>query len=290
MCLQTSPAHSPTEHRNLVGTFAVCDSVRAEGLARLARCSPRLVNRRRLLYGERATRDYVARARVSDRLDAIVYSPRAIGELLDPRTEIVRAGYDALDERYIAWSGTIEGDPRDRFVSDFMELLRDETTVLDQTTVLDLGCGPGVPSTQQLAERFDVVGVDVSEQQLALARRNVPGARFIWADFADLEFPAESFGGIVALYSLTHVPRERHRALFRKIVRWLQPGGAFLATLSVGGTEDWVGPFVGVTMFFSCYDADTSRTLLRDAGLDLVADEVVEQNEPGEGTSRFLCG
>ncbi len=119
-----------------------------------------------------------------------------------------------------------------------------------------------MPSTRRLAERFDVVGVDVSERQLALARRNVPGARFVCAEFSSLDFPDASFGGITALYSLTHVPREQHLALFRNIARWLEPGGVFLATLSASGGEDWVGDFVGVTMFFSSYDADTSRTLL----------------------------
>jgi len=203
-------------------------------------------------------------------------------ERIDPRKEIVRAGYDALGERYAEWSASIEGDPRDRFLDEFSALLD------DRAKVLDLGCGPGIPSTQRLAERFDVVAVDVSERQLALARQNVPGAQFVCADFAGLGFPDASFGGISALYSLTHIPREEHAALFGNIARWLQPGGAFLATLSVGGTEDWVGDFVGVTMFFSCYDADTSRTLLRETGLELLADEVVEQHEPGEGVARFL--
>lgn len=141
---------------------------------------------------------------------------------------------------------------------------------------------------QRLAERFDVVGVDMSERQLALARQNVPGARFVRADFASVNFPDASFGGVTALYSLTHVPREEHSALFRKIARWLQPGGAFLATLSVRGTVDWIGDFVGVTMFFSCYDADTSQELLREAGFELLTDEVVEQHEPGQGVARFL--
>lgn len=145
-----------------------------------------------------------------------------------------------------------------------------------------------MPSTQRLAEQFDVVGVDLSERQLELARRNVPGARFVCADFTGLDFPDGSFDGITALYSLTHVPREEHPVPFRKVARWLRPGGAFLTTLSVGGTEDWVGDFVGVTMFFSCHDADTSRALLREAGFELLGDEVVEQYEPGEGLARFL--
>ena len=203
-------------------------------------------------------------------------------ERVDPRTDIVRAGYDALGERYGEWAASIEGDPRDRFLDDFVSLLR------DGAKVLDLGCGPGVPSTKRLSGRFSVVGVDVSERQLALARENVPNARFVCCDFADLDFPGGAFNGITALYSLTHVPREKHEAMFGKIAHWLQPGGVFLVTLSVGGTEDWVGEFIGVTTFFSCYDADTSRQLIRQAGFELVSDEVVEQHEPDEGVARFL--
>ena len=201
---------------------------------------------------------------------------------IDARKDIVRAGYDALGDRYGAWSATIEGDPRERFLDAFMVLLD------DGAAVLDLGCGPGVPSTKRLAERFAVVGVDLSERQLALARKNVPAASFVCADFANLDFPNESFGGVVALYSLTHVPREDHAALFQKIARWLQPGGVFLATLSVDGGEDWVGDFIGVTMFFSCYDANTSRRLIREAGFEVLSDEVVEMYEAEEGVERFL--
>jgi hypothetical protein len=34
----------------------------------------------------------------------------------------------------------------------------------------------GIPSTRRLAESFSVVGVDISGEQIARARRNVPGA------------------------------------------------------------------------------------------------------------------
>jgi hypothetical protein len=67
-----------------------------------------------------------------------------------------------------------------------------------------------------------------------------------------------------------------------------EAGGLFLATLSAGGTEDWVGDFLGVPMFFSCFDAETSGALLREAGFAVLSDEVVAQYEPGEGEARFL--
>lgn len=211
--------------------------------------------------------------------------PRAAsryGDVVDARKETVRAGYDALGEHYASWSRCVEGDPRERFLDELVALLG------GPARVLDLGCGPGLPSTLRLAERFDVVGVDLSERQLALARRNVPTATFLCADFADLHLSDTAFDGITALYSIAHVPREQHGELFQKIVRWLKPGGIFLGTFSVSGTEDWLGDFIGVPMFFSCFDADTSRAMLREAGFALLVDEVVEQSEPGEGVARFL--
>src|SRR6266498_631895 len=65
----------------------------------------------------------------------------------------------------------------------------------------------GTGSRRRFSERFDVVGVDLSEEQLQLARAEVPGATFVQADFADLDFPAESFDAVAALYSFVHVPR-----------------------------------------------------------------------------------
>jgi 2-polyprenyl-3-methyl-5-hydroxy-6-metoxy-1,4-benzoquinol methylase len=75
--------------------------------------------------------------------------------MTDERKTIVEAGYDAVADRYLAWIARIDGDPRDRFLDAFSERLP------DGAAVLDLGCGGGVPSTRQLAERFDVVGVDI---------------------------------------------------------------------------------------------------------------------------------
>ena len=86
---------------------------------------------------------------------------------------------------------------------------------------------------------------------------------------------------------MSHVPRTEHAALFRRCCDWLEPGGLFLATLGAGELPDWTGDWLGVPMFFSSYDADTNRDLVRDAGFELLLDEVVEIREP-EQRVRFL--
>jgi hypothetical protein len=41
-------------------------------------------------------------------------------------------------------------------------------------------------------------------------------------------------------------------------------------------------------MFFSHFDAETNRKLLREAGFELLVDEVVAQDEGEYGIARFL--
>jgi ubiquinone/menaquinone biosynthesis C-methylase UbiE len=199
----------------------------------------------------------------------------------DEPTRTVAAGYDRIAERYLRWVARIEGDPRDRMLVEFAERLT------GGARVLDLGCGPGVPSTKALAQRFDVVGVDISEAQLGSARENVPEATFIHGDLAEIELPEASFDGVTALYSISHIPREEHARLFARIARWLVPGGLFLATLGATDSPHWIGEWLGVPMFFSSHDADTNRALLSAAGFTLVLDEIVAMREP-EGPVSFL--
>ncbi len=197
------------------------------------------------------------------------------------RRRIVAAGYDELAERYLEWAAQVEGDPRERLAAAFAELLP------DGARVLDLGCGPGLPSTKTLARRFVVVGIDASEAQVELARGAVPEATFVHGDMLAIEWPSGSFDGVTAFYSIVHVPREEHAALFARIARWLAPGGVFLATLGVADSPDWVGQWVGVPMFFSGYDADANRRMLLSAGFELLVDEIVDIQEP-EGQVSFL--
>ena len=110
-----------------------------------------------------------------------------------------------MAEHYLSWGRRVEDDPRARFVEEFSRRLP------EGAQVLDLGCGAGVPSTQLLAERFRVVGVDISQAQLRLARENVPQASFIQADLFELDFPDAAFAGITA-FTRSRTFRERSTA------------------------------------------------------------------------------
>jgi SAM-dependent methyltransferase len=191
----------------------------------------------------------------------------------DERKRTVEAGYDALADRFGEWMARVEGDPWERFLDELASRLP------VGARVLDLGCGNG-RKTSRLADRFDVVGVDISVRQVQLARVAVPGAEFVKADFVELELPAETFDAVTALYSILHVPRDEQHALLGRIKGWLKPGGLFLASMSHVGGEDRTEEWLGVPMFFSSFDAETSSRLVSEAGFEVLCDDVVWMREP----------
>jgi cyclopropane fatty-acyl-phospholipid synthase-like methyltransferase len=190
------------------------------------------------------------------------------------RRQTVEAGYDALADGFGEWMARVQGDPWERFVDELASRLP------VGARVLDLGCGNG-EKLSRLAGRFEVTGVDLSEEQLRLASAALPDAELVHADFAELDFANEAFDAVTALYSIVHVPREKHAELFARIRRWLKPGGLFLASLSHVGGPDRVDHWLGVDMFFSGFDAETNSRLVREAGFELLKNELVWMREPG---------
>ena len=198
----------------------------------------------------------------------------------DPRKAIVAAGYDVIAERYLEWDGGAK--VRNHYLRQFYELIP------VGGHVLDLGCGAGVPVAKKLAKRVSVVGVDISATQVALARQRVPEASFILADMMDVEFLPESFDGISAFFSLTHLPRDEHAAMLGRIATWLRPDGVFVASLGNTSSDDVTeNDWLGAPMFFSHFDAVTNIQLLRLAGLQTFHEKVVEHIED-ECMVRFL--
>lgn len=194
--------------------------------------------------------------------------------------DAVEAGYDAIARTYLSWSQQIADDPRGHYLHEL------DRRLPDGAAILELGCGAGLPSTRRLAERHDVLGIDLSTAQLELARANVPGARFEKADMTAVDFPDATFDAVVALYSILHVPRAEQPALIAKIARWLKPGGLFLASLGIG-TPDQTENWLGVEMFFGSNTPEVNRQLLADH-LDLLIDDLVTMHEPEPATFHWV--
>jgi SAM-dependent methyltransferase len=190
---------------------------------------------------------------------------------------IVADGYDRIAEQHCIWASQVRIEERAKYTSTLLERLP------KGADVLELGCGVGLPTTQKLAERFRVTGVDISKRHVTLARQNVPKAQFIQADMTQLDFAPASFDGIAAFYSIIHVPRDEQPELLKNIARWLREGGILVASMSAHSDEasvedDWLG----APMYWSGFDSESNIKLLEDAGLEVVNASEETADESGE--------
>lgn len=190
--------------------------------------------------------------------------------------EIVANSYDLIGSDYSDWVQNIESKERDRC---FQWLFK---SLPMNASVLDLGCGIGIPRAKQLAERFKVTGVDISPENIRYASEHVPNAEFLCADMTQLNLPAESFDGIVAFYSIIHVPREEHQELLKSIHCWLKPGGRFVATMGITSvSEEYEDDWLGVPMYWSSYDTPENKRLIEVSGLKI--ESAVEATDEEDG-------
>ena len=192
----------------------------------------------------------------------------------------VREGYNAIAKGYLADRNRDSEDVR--LLDEFIERLP------ANAGVLDAGCGAGIPITRRLGECFNVTGVDFSEAQIRLAKRNVPRATFLCEDLTHLDFPANTFDGITSYYAIIHIPREEHQGLLAHFHRILKPGG--LALLCLGAEhliDDIEEDFYGARMYWSHYDRDTYLRMLTELGFQIIWSRLVAE-EGCEGAKHLF--
>ncbi len=189
-------------------------------------------------------------------------------KLADPNRDyrtLVRDGYDSVAVDYNTARLAESGD----------ELAPLLDALAPGSTVLDLGCGTGVPIARTLARMHSVVGVDMSGGQLTLAREQAPSASLIRADMSTVAFRPASFDAVVSFYAIFHLPLSEHAPLIARISTWLKPGGYLMATFSPSREEGYTEDFFGAEMYWSNLSLSESRALLEQNGFEILHDSVV---------------
>lgn len=100
--------------------------------------------------------------------------------------------------------------------------------------VADVGCGPGRVTAHLHSLGLHAFGIDLSPGMVDVARRDHPGLRFEVGSMTDLNLPDSSVDGVLAWYSLIHVPDDAVADVLAGFRRVLCPGGVVLLGFQVG--------------------------------------------------------
>jgi SAM-dependent methyltransferase len=134
-------------------------------------------------------------------------------------------GYEEIAPVYIAGRGQNVSGIGASVVADWSKMLP------DGATVLDLGCGTGVPITKTLIERgFNVYGIDASPSMVAAFRARFPAIPVQCAAVEESNFFARTFEGVVAWGLFFLLDADVQLQLIAKIAAALPSGGRLLFT------------------------------------------------------------
>ncbi|MGW5210491.1 class I SAM-dependent DNA methyltransferase [Streptomyces sp. NPDC004051] len=143
-----------------------------------------------------------------------------------------RASYDTVATSYADQvRHLLDETPEERAV---MALFADLVHTGGGGPVADVGCGPGRITAHLRDLGVDAFGMDLSPGMIEVARRDHPGLRFEVGSMTDLDLTDGSMAGLVAWYSLIHVPDDEIGPVLAHFRRVLRPGGPLLLGFHVG--------------------------------------------------------
>lgn len=135
--------------------------------------------------------------------------------------------------------------------------------------ICDAGCGPSGHIGRYLFDKgINIVGIDISEKCVELARFNNPEINFECADIASMPFDDNTFDGLISYYSIINTPKIYMNKIFAEFRRVLKPDGYLLVAVKAGTTEGYIDDLLGIKArnYFSLFTQEEIVTYFSQSG------------------------
>jgi SAM-dependent methyltransferase len=192
----------------------------------------------------------------------------------DEITKNTQISYDRLADEYVRRIyDELQHKPLDRQLLDEFA-----ARVKGNGSVCDLGCGPGHVARYLREHGVQVCGLDLSSELVERARQLNPDVRFEQGNMFALNAADATWAGIVAFYSIIHIPRTDHVPVLSEMRRVLRSGGLLLLAFHVGDEVVHFDELWGqaVSLDFHLFCADAMVLALRRAGFEV--EKIVERD------------
>lgn len=199
-----------------------------------------------------------------------------------------RSSYDADASGYAEKvRGLLDGMP---YLRASLALFTDLVHDAGGGPVADVGCGPGYVTGYLHDAGVDAFGIDLSPEMIAIARRHYPGLRFEVGTMTALDLADHSVAGIVAFWSVIHVPDHAIPGVFGQFRRVLRPRGLLLVGFHVGDeTRHSSEGYTGRPINVDSHHRPPSKVAgwLRDAAFTIEAELDIGPDEDVPGAVIF---
>lgn len=143
-----------------------------------------------------------------------------------------RASYDTVASTYSdELRDGLSGKP---FLQAALALFAEAVRADGGGPVADVGCGPGHVTAHLRALGLDAFGIDLSPAMIDVARREYPDVRFEVGSMTELEIADGSAAGLLAFWSLVHIPDHALPGVLAHFRRALRPGAPLVVGFHAG--------------------------------------------------------
>jgi ubiquinone/menaquinone biosynthesis C-methylase UbiE len=187
-----------------------------------------------------------------------------------------REAYNLAAQKYhqLFHNEILEKDYDRRFLDSFANKFSKEHLILDA------GCGPSAHIGRYIFDKgIPVIGVDISDECIELARKYNPKMKFRRQDISQLQFENNRFDGIISYYSIIDTPKKFVYKIFKEFRRVLKSNGYLLVVVKAGTQEGYIDDLLGIEtkLYFALFTKEEISQYFKQAGFIL---EFIEQRDP----------
>lgn len=186
-------------------------------------------------------------------------------ESLERINQLTQAAYNKAAETY------------DELFSDELEKKEFDRKFLDEyisyfnsgSLICSAGCGPcGHVENYFFQKGLNVIGIDISEKCIEIAKRHYPDIQFEAGDFTKLKYRDSSFDGLISYYSIIDTPRFYLDKVLNEFNRVLKRNGLLLLVAKEGETEGFEEELLGIKseIYFSLFTEKEISSTLEKSG------------------------
>ena len=188
----------------------------------------------------------------------------------------VMKDYDLIANNYCDEYG-IELDDK-KIIDKFKNLLE------HNSKIVDLGGGSGKVTNYLIENNYNAVCYDFSKEMMNNALKLFPKIPYILDDILNINnhFNLETVDGVIALYSLFHIPKENMNTVLKNINNILKDNGYFLVAFQLGNDESFVDePYLKETgknvLYMNYYSKKDLEKLFTENNFKIIYKEIKKE-------------
>jgi ubiquinone/menaquinone biosynthesis C-methylase UbiE len=141
--------------------------------------------------------------------------------------------------------------------------------------ILDVGCGVGKDTNYIHSKGFDVIGIDLSEGMIEIAKNNFPNIDFRIMDLRKIDFPDNYFDALFVAFSLVHIPKSEIENILKNFYRMLKKEGMIYFAIQEGKSKEGMvkSPYENKDkIFLNVFSEKEFNFFIKKMGFSLIKD------------------